>query len=236
MNKELLNNPEVKEIATEYAKKNMFNGVFGNNNLSNWDDFVKAQEPEKEWEVVTFVNGNMNVIYKRENGLFLNEIQPELNGVYTEQECLLNTRNKIHSVKRLSDGEVFTIGDIVNYGKITKFQVDGEMMLVSTEEGWSYDLGEIRSDRKPIFVTNDDVKVFEGDEYWYISPQWSVLSVKSANGFMHGAFAILSTEQAAKDWVVLNKPSLSPAELVSSGIINQGSPQYDKILKLAKSK
>jgi hypothetical protein len=142
----------------------------------------------------------------------------------------------IHSVKRLSDMEVFTIGDIVNYGKITKFQVDGEMMLVNTGKGWSYDLGEIRSERKPIFVTNDDVKVFEGDEYWYISPQWSVLSVKSANGFMHGAFAILSTEQAAKDWVVLNKPSLSLAELVSSGIINQGSPQYDKILKLAKSK
>lgn len=254
MNKELLNNPEVKEIATEYAKKNMFNGILGNNNLSNWDDFVKAQEPEKEWEILSFkdLRGDKDTFFtlKSSKGYSFCDIEDfvdaDFDGVHLSSmlsvgECVASGHFSIHSVERLSDGEVFTIGDNTFVGEIEKFEIHcGTMVVIGKEFRWS--IGAVIKNKPPLFVTEDGVSLYNyGEPMILLSlTNWLTSKVGACEhpfkGLLGEEFKYFSTPQAANDWVVLNKPSLSPAELVSSGIINQGSPQYDKILKLAKSK
>jgi hypothetical protein len=73
---------------------------------------------EKEWEIVAFE-------VMMPGTAFDGQILPKTNGYYgvkdfnvSEQDLLKSSIHKIHSVKRLSDNEVFSIGDKVEYGAI----------------------------------------------------------------------------------------------------------------------
>lgn len=90
----------------------------------------------------------------------------------------INDMWEIYSVKRLSDGEVFTIGDLVTYDykkdsknwKIREFRnhISGKAaysmkgdFCVITENNFRKVL--------PILTTEDGVDLCEGDEYYYIN-------------------------------------------------------------------
>lgn len=86
-------------------------------------------------------------------------------------------KNKtIVSVKRLSDGMIFTIGDYVDKGvKIVEFSVREDKLFIQfgvSNEKHSYrwiptDLDELIHYKKPSFVTDDNINIYEGD-YGYI--------------------------------------------------------------------
>jgi len=103
----------------------------GANKNDRWPDriehFKKSHTPKeekKDWEIVEYnYAGN---IFIRNGGYFhCNKMATSMTeGQLKELNCL------IHSVKRLSDGEVFTVGDVikfhsgVNDGEIERFEVD----------------------------------------------------------------------------------------------------------------
>lgn len=105
---------------------------------------------EKEWEIVAYHKtsyGRHCITTKRKNGLFLNDDDTAKDGQYSEP---LWGNWRIHSVKRLSDSEVFSVGDEVEYkwsgdtwskkvfdAKILSFKIDGvKMMAEILEKGY----------------------------------------------------------------------------------------------------
>jgi hypothetical protein len=89
---------------------------------------------------------------------------------------------QILSVKRLSDGEVFTVGDkvkVYEYGSIktiTEIVVNDSKALVKQGIWFRYDSGSSHMTHaikveNPIFLTHDGKDIFAGDTIWYVNKE-----------------------------------------------------------------
>lgn len=112
----------------------------------NGEDFLWASQPKtenkdkdgKDWEIVAFLSAHEDGVhfsYICYKDIWLNQKD--------WQAFFLKNEYKIHSVKRLSDGEVFSIGDRFSdntaghYSEhtITEFKVDGKRLEVLYGDG-----------------------------------------------------------------------------------------------------
>ena len=130
---------------------------------------------------------------------------------------------KILSIKRLSDGEVFTVGDKfkANIGDrevirtIQKIQVEGDAINIQHENG---DLTnrkgvgifhQIRKIKQPIFLTHDGKDIFEGDTVWWVRKDSTSiigrLIVPPGEKFNSDMTAYFLTQEAAEDYIEKNK-------------------------------
>lgn len=84
---------------------------------------------------------------------------------------------KINSVKRLSDGEVFSIKDYCNVlesqpKQILSIEINDEFLggVKLTHKGGAFSIGYegFKVEKKYLFTTSDGVDIFEGDEWWYV--------------------------------------------------------------------
>lgn len=97
----------------------------------------------KTFEILSVIDDHNIIYHLRENGQY-----SQYNiGSFTLDDCLSFYKNKIHSIKRLSDGEVFTIGDNITHftgkdkGEIISFEIIYDYILVKFKgnyEGESY--------------------------------------------------------------------------------------------------
>lgn len=135
---------------------------------------------------------------------------------------------KIHSIKRLSDGEVFTIGDsVMRYGKIA------EIRTIKLDKNWAGGavineglkpyLGEcietLSKVDNPILKTEEGVEIFEGDELWWlrvIEDDNEIEEIFSYGKYgwngeisINGTYKWFSNEYSAKEYIIMNKPLLS---------------------------
>lgn len=178
-----------------------------------WEEVV-----EEDYEILSFkTNFDNEVIYYKDI-----DIDDELN----------NTKYlNIHSVKRLSDGEVFTVGDkvfseYVNY-TINKIGIVNDKCMVSALYDTNnpngsrlhYNLNNLKKAKQPLFTTEDGVDIFEGNVVYYVETEeepelcfivneYTVLkypgrfiSDKSLHSF--------STKEKAEEYILMNKPVLS---------------------------
>jgi len=148
-------------------------------------------------------------------------------------ESLLNCNgNKIHSVKRLSNGEIFTIGDKAkttgSYPHIiTSIEIRQKSINRKEKSGidriwlnWELNAGgnwleTSEKVKKPLFTTEDGVDIFEGDEFYFIagtnkhidSSYGTLIASQSAKA--HCALARFSTKEKAEEYILYNKPCLS---------------------------
>lgn len=130
--------------------------------------------------------------------------------------------HKIYSIKRLSDGEVFTIGDTIIFEKfnsksiIVSFKIYNNRIKVNTEGinfiTGTYFLESIKKVKKPLFTTEDGVDIFEDKQ--------KVFSVSECDFLLqnHQDFAWIktrdkdrkyhhfSTKEAAEEYILYNKP------------------------------
>ena len=98
---------------------------------------------------------------------------------FTTQEMLASKRYGIHSVKRLSDGEVFTIGDTIKSHNFDTIKIIESIVIDSDYVNgirFNYKSGRMsfataQHAKQPLFITEDGVDIFEGDRYWYINTQ-----------------------------------------------------------------
>lgn len=212
MNKELLSNPEVREIAEAYMSTIIQIPL----TPKVWDDFVKANEPG--WKILNWSGANADKIFK---------VQRE-------------------------DGEVFTVNETVAFTsnfKIRSFRTDENRMYVdgASETGNLYNvpLGALRKikqvKREHIFFTDDNVKIYEGDEYFFCGEPLIVYSSKTVWHDIDSALQrtinkYFSTREKAEQYVLMNRPCLSIQDMLNNGSIAQGSPQTESLIKLAKTK
>lgn len=101
-----------------------------------FEDVMKGAKPlNSEWEIVAIIGNYSNVIYKYKDGMWLNERNcgwgdgGERYGKLDESGCT------IHSVKRLSDGEVFSVGDKLDKYKaeIKSFEIRGGLLRIISD-------------------------------------------------------------------------------------------------------
>lgn len=119
----------------------------------------------------------------------------------------------IHSVKRLSDGEVFTVGDKIklitghNNRIIAQIVViENEIRFNNTNNG-EIDLDKAIKIKSPLFTTEDGVDVFEGD-YVYSIGDFIIFNylVKENNTIPLISF---STKEKAEQYILMNNPQIS---------------------------
>jgi hypothetical protein len=165
---------------------------------------------------------------------------------------------KIKRLKRLSDGEVFSIGDYFTYTPNgTKHKITGITngsnvgLIIHGENNCSaiekYGFNKIIKVEQPILVTEDGVGLFAGDNYWYLvkDRRYNITSnVLSKDTIIIDGVKRFSTKEAAEEYIIMNKPCLSIKEFNS--ILNEydGSTRFmqgkgniiEKLKQLVKSK
>jgi len=214
---------------------------------------------EKDYEILSFIcNQNFNnlkygeIIYLQKNKQYRggkdNSIKSH-NGVEGVLKCI---QWSIHSVKRLSDGEIFTIGDNVQYfvlnewdkssiSKIIKFTIDKDYqdnkIVIFTDRNeipWAYLSETVRKTLTPLFTTEDGVDIFEGDKYSYVNYLlrgfYNITS--HSNHALKDSMKFFSTKEKAEEYILMNKPCLSINEINSV----YKNTDFIKLKKLVQNK
>lgn len=213
------------------------------NNPEFWEKVV-----EKDYEILSYYGGKPgHSIYKLTNckqgftpyHKYLGIIHDKFTTSYMD-----NSNDWfIHSVKRLSDGEIFTIGDEINtsvsnsYCKIYKLRLNNvnKLVIECTHSFLAHEknvdlLSDIKHDKKPLFTTFDGVDIFEGDKFYYptgdystvykeTAPIKSKIAEKSYNNLLKYCLIVsnhkFSTKEAAEEYILMNKPCLSIQDILS---------------------
>ena len=129
----------------------------------------------------------------------------------------------IHSVKRLSDGEVFTVGDIVEVREqgskkvIEKFEIVNDKSSIRNGVWIEYPCGgsHLRNATKvkhQIFLTHDGKDIFEGDTVWYVNKKtfaYHYVTAYPDGGFHSSINAYFLTKSAAENYLIQKSHSLS---------------------------
>jgi len=187
---------------------------------------------EKEFEVLSFIYNNKTLKFSENQNCFIYEPYDGYN--HRQLDFLLRNSNvyKIHSVKRLSDGEIFTIGDEIDLTKyefnFPKSDILTEIKIIDNKirfkmnfqekHDWnsSYTLDYIQKLKQRLFTTEDGVDVFEGDNYVIVdNKDWYIDSTGGKNLNEKDYRLYFSTKEKAEEYIVLNKPCLSFNEVYS---------------------
>lgn len=119
---------------------------------------------------------------------------------------------QINSVKRISDSEVFNLGDKLTKGVISKITLSdfNEGIYVDTENYVGLPLNEWIKSKQPILKTEDGIEIFEGDEVtWLYSSGFQICSTRRAETTMLKDLRYFSTKEKAEEYILMNKPCLS---------------------------
>lgn len=120
----------------------------------------------------------------------------------------------ILSIKRLSDGEVFTVGDLIKTPYTESTPIIGFDTKYSTEYFIEVSTGFTRlltleKVKQAIFLTHDGKDIFEGDKVWYVNKESpyssSAFIAISATKFYSDMNAYFLTQEAASEYISRNK-------------------------------
>lgn len=227
-------------------------GTINTNDQLSW----KGEDYPEFWEEV--VEKDYEILeYKTESGISCKA--PFLSDSH---QFYINEKCKIHSVKRLSDGEIFTIGDKIkqinnnndSFGLIHRFDISNDSIIINKKPNTNcLFLKSIEHIKQPLFTTEDGVDIFEGDEYFeLITPDfhnkpciWNILPNKTRNNINydqkgnkeHGRIWF-STKEKAEEYILMNKPCLSFNDISNlfPGYIHSSSNFIPKLKDLIKTK
>lgn len=201
------------------------------NKYETYMDLKRAQK-KKEYEIISFKHKN------------------ELYHVPKNAEIL--------SVKRLYDGEVFTVGDGVIWGKpcniLRLFISSNGLMWCDLKyrdgnECHNANIGSLDKAKEVLFTTEDGKEVYNEDNVfllctktWHKSPAISAPKDPFSDD---GRIKYFSTEKEREEYILMNKPILSLNDLIivwdGDRLVGlsehyKSSPMFQRFKELAKSK
>ena len=219
----------------------------------------------KDYEILSFRANTGLLRSKDSNGIF--QANGDAKRENTTEQYLLNEGGwDIYSVKRLSDGEVFSIGDKINfrglYGNNSEHKYDiirGFDLKQDANLGILYHnglvgLNKIEKYREVILTTFDGVELFDQDIYYFI---WlnkpahgqeinkvykKIVRPLEEDASWSSEAVFFSTEESAEEYILMNKPTLSLNDLLSVWCNNKDfdvykeSPIFQNFKNLAKMK
>lgn len=198
------------------------------NNPEFWEELRDAQK--QDYEILTYKRDGGYIVRKDNKGWIMSDC------IRLAESELTKSKYSIHSVRRLSDGEVFTVGDRVAKSKswevgtpcvINSFYIKSDKFYVELKQGkftWSYTFKNFYKFQDPLFTTEDGVDIYEGDYAWV--PQKSRLDDEYViNGDIvrfklckpqhyyikeqEGGVKYFSTKEKAQEYIDYNKPQYS---------------------------
>lgn len=209
---------------------------------------------EKDYEILAFRRGKSSAYAGTQFNLTPNGLyNPSFKESNLSLEHCLKGEFEIWKVKRLSDGEIFTIRDKVKGESCHIYTINSlsfeerynNRLMINKVDMHLDDAKPIKKE-KPLFTTKDGIDIFEGDEVWgvevYSFKPFSDM-VKKGNLFhtekwTYGKF---STKEKAEEYILLNNPCLSFNDILK--YLNQFDKNYGfeiknypDLLKLVKSK
>lgn len=220
------NSPEIGYISIEksnghhYWGGSWFNPV---NHPEFWKEVI-----EKDYEILKVkLRDGHTITY--ENGVCVERsdscsIQNTVKVEKSNRHCT------VVSVKRLSDGEIFSVGDNINHSyqdkdnkTITKGYIIKKIYFIETERlafyvGEGLNLG-IKNMVKPLFTTEEGKKIFPGDSYWCVNTAphlWSVWEQTARDKTqLAKTVKAFSDENGARGFLKLNKPEFSRNQVIA---------------------
>ena len=217
--------------------------------IENYPEFWQ-EVVEKDYEILSFINVNNKIYELRLDGRYFND---ELK--YNDYKYCLEVL-KIHSVKRLSDSQIFTIGDkvfteYVNY-TINKIDIVNDKCMVTAlydtnnpnGSRFHYNLNNLKKAKQPLFTTEDGVDIFEGDNLYSIDNMLNIRKHLLFNAryddntllnnriFFNSDYKHFSTKEKAEEYILMNKPLLSLSDVWD----NLKVKDQKEVMKFVKSK
>ncbi len=191
------------------------------NNPEFWQEVVKP-----EFQILSFTYGFLPGLISYE--VISDESLFQAKGSIFRQrtaEQLLEEGHKIHSVRRLSDGLVITVGDNVVIENtltskiVTGFRINNDKTAFKKGLWITIKNGGIHLERvkeicaQPLFVTEDGVKIFKGSTYWCVNTAphlWSLFEQTAKERTqLNKTVKAFSTEHLAQRYIARNQPRLS---------------------------
>lgn len=171
---------------------------------------------EKDYEILSFKQDSSikDLWTKFLGGWSRNVNGYPATGPYTLEDILKNNLYKIHSVKRLSDGEVFTVGDSVKtpYTDCTRIigfkNPEAEEFFIEIPTGFTR-LISLEKIKQPIFLTHDGKDIFDRDKIWYVNKEnfyYDYIIVSKETKFCSDIRAYFLTRVEAEEYIAKNKP------------------------------
>ena len=194
-----------------------------------WEEVV-----EKDFEMLSFFfNGG---IFKKTGEKQKHYLTGENHNVFRangkvglileEPDSKYNENFYIYSVKRLSDGEVFTVGDNIkntNFlhlcGKITSLTLRDDTIVVKYNGGRDL-LRHISHNKQPKFKSEDGVNLNYDDDCYIVHKPLDNKTTLTYSKFRKELLPIpsyrliFSSKEAAEKYIDLNKPAYSKAQLL----------------------
>lgn len=205
--------------------------------------FNTKQSVCKDWEIVSYKS-------------------PYTNDIIEAKSCESwdGSACSIYSVKR-SDGEVFSVGDEVYienvndkiFGfKILKLEVmNSHSMMAFYNTSNSYNISVLKKvNKQPLFTTHDNVPIYSTTALWIVfkdfTYKYGIVGVKGQVEVLQHVHVpennkYFSTEEAAKEYILMNKPCISMWDILSYGGSSDLRGEYAKVYtkelkQLAQSK
>lgn len=192
------------------------------------------QQYNKDWEIVSIKGQETNTVYtKKENNTWVNSNNNGFIHDYNKDDG--SSGCYIYSVRRLSDNEVFTVGEEVEFcgndnftssvyigviKSINKAVSENELCFIIEDidgELNSKFIRNIRHRKTPLFKTEDGKDIYEGDEYWFVpdSLKDAYINTASKTNFAgKSGHKYFSTAELALEYILLNKPCFSISDVM----------------------
>lgn len=203
---------------------------------------------EEEYKILSFTNpnGTPMMVGETDQGWFTG-VQETGSNNYRNVKWLLIREYKILSIKRLSDGEVFTIGDTVTdvmsdnkNVTISRLSIHLNKLCIEVVKGsltTNVTLSFLDKVKQPLCKSEDGVDIYEDDlvvcfdkEDWITRNEkysFQPRDVKDPN------YLFFSTLEAANEYILMNKPCLSLQDVMTAGY---GMGEYARLEAVVKSK
>lgn len=198
---------------------------------NDWEEII-----EKDYEILSLIGNINNKNYEN--------VVIKCEGPNKREH---NTHWNIHSVKRLSDGEIFTIGDNITYNnektiiegfnlQFNKYLIADFKKTVSNCIGCN--INYIQKAKQPLFTTEDGVDIFEGATFYYVDLNWYIGLGRTIIYLFQKlkGYKEFSTKEKAQEYIDLNKPKYSLNDILSVAKDYYVMPQsfIDKLKQLNK--
>ncbi len=219
LNTEIIKSTIYGASSTKVVHTYMIKGdeTFKLNNPKDYPEFWELVV-EKDYEILSFSNDENLIWTKAIDGRFDAKWQ-----MYrpTEEDSLKEPGITIHSIKRKSDGQIFTVGDDVLSktcgvpNKILSIELINNKIRLYPRNSF-YNLEDISKVKQKLFTTEDGVDIFEGDRFYRVTKDlefWDISGeVNKQYGYKHLSeigIKHFSAKEKAEEYILMNKPCLS---------------------------
>jgi len=183
-----------------------------------WQEVV-----EKDYEILSVKVKPASLLYTKDENGYFSRFDTINSNKYLLEELIYS----IHSVKRKSDGEVFTVGDKIRHnnnvtypeGIITKLHIVLNVIFVETNDrkkGFDTNICLVHKIENPLFTTENGVDMIESDEFWYLNKNLRFKPECSKYYLADSKVLYFSTKKAAEEYFLMNKPCLSINDVLES--------------------